>query len=261
MKLANRDDGGHPKRILVTNDDGIDSPGMQGLAAQLAERHEVVVAAPAADFSGSGTGIGRFSPKMGVNITSVGGFDHLSRAIDGPPGLAVMAAALGAFGDAPDLVVSGPNAGMNTGHSVIHSGTVGAVLGARTFGISGVALSLAYSEPWHWDTAVETGVRVVDWVLGRGDELWTLNVNVPALPIDELKPARWARLDDFGYFHIADADLDNQLLHFGVGGSGAGRDPSCDTAICRGGHVSVTPLSGVEEASLPAVDAEDLTRP
>lgn len=260
MELTTRGDRGHTKRILVTNDDGIDSPGMQGLATRLAEKHEVVVAAPATDFSGSGTGIGRFSPRLGVEISRVEGFNHASQAIDGPPGLAVMAAALGAFGDTPDLVVSGPNAGMNTGHSVIHSGTVGAVLGARTFGISGVALSLAHSDPWHWDTAVAAGVRVVDWVLGRSGELWTLNVNVPAVSVDELKPAKWARLDDFGYFHIADADLENQLLHFDVGGSGAGEDPECDTAICRSGHVSITPLTGVEEASLPAVDAADLTR-
>lgn len=246
------------QRILVTNDDGIDSPGIQALATELANKHEVIVAAPVTDFSGSGTGIGRFSPRLGVEISSVDGFNHSSQAIDGPPGLAVMAAALGAFGDAPDLVVSGPNAGMNTGHSVIHSGTVGAVLGARTFGISGVALSLAHSDPWQWDTAVAAGLRVIDWVLSKADGLLTLNVNVPGVPVDELKRAKWAHLDDFGYFHVADADLEKQLLHFDVGGSGAGQDPECDTAICRSGHVSITPLTGVEEAPLPPVDPADL---
>lgn len=259
MNLTDRaDDPEHPKRILVTNDDGIDSAGMQALATELAHQHEVIVAAPATNFSGSGTGIGRFSPRLGVEISSVDGFNHSSQAIAGPPGLAVMAAALGAFGDIPDLVVSGPNAGMNTGHSIIHSGTVGAVLGARTFGISGVALSLAYSDPWHWDSAVAAGVQIVDWILDRGDAILTLNVNIPALPIDQLKSARWARLDDFGYFHVADADLENQLLHFDVGGSRAGTDPECDTAICRSGHVSITPLVGVEEAPVPAVDAAEL---
>ncbi len=248
------------RRILVTNDDGVESPGLTRLAAALGEMYEVVVAAPAADFSGSGTGIGRFSPAAGVEMSPLAGFDHGSQAIDGPPGLAVMAAALGAFGEVPDLVVSGPNAGMNTGHSVIHSGTVGAVLGARTFGISGVALSLAASDPWYWDTAVEVGVQVVTWLLQNVDEVLTLNVNIPALPIDELKPAEWADLDDFGYFHIADADLERQLLLFEVGGADAGRDPGCDTALCRAGHVAITPLTGVEAAPFPPVDATELVQ-
>lgn len=246
------------KRILVTNDDGVDSPGMQRLAAALAEEHQVVVAAPATDFSGSGTGIGRFSPAAGVGMSSSDARDHASHAIDGPPGLAVMAAALGAFGHVPDLVVSGPNAGMNTGHSVIHSGTVGAVLGARTFGISGVALSLASSEPWHWETAVHVGIQVVRWVIGNAPGIITLNVNVPALSVDELKPARWARLDDFGYVHLADADLECQLLHFEVGSPDAGTDPDVDTALCRAGHVAITPLTGVEAEPLPGVDASDV---
>lgn len=246
------------RKILVTNDDGVDSQGLIRLAAALGEMYDVVVAAPAADFSGSGTGIGRFSPKAGVKMSPLTGFDHGSQAIDGPPGLAVMAAALGAFGDMPDLVVSGPNAGMNTGHSVIHSGTVGAVLGARTFGIPGVALSLQASDPWHWDTAAEVGCQVVTWMLEQDDEVMTLNVNIPARPIDELGPSVWARLDDFGYFHIADTDLDRQLLLFEVGGSDAGQDPGTDTALCRAGHVTLTPLTGVESEAFPPIDPTDV---
>lgn len=259
-KIVVDEEPGKPRRrrILVTNDDGVESVGLIRLAATLGETSEVVVAAPAADFSGSGTGIGRFSPAAGVQISPLTGFDHGSQAIDGPPGLAVMAAALGAFGDVPDLVVSGPNAGMNTGHSVIHSGTVGAVLGARTFGISGVALSLAASDPWHWDTAARVGAQVVEWMLDNRDEVLTLNVNIPALPFDRLKPAVWAHLDEFGYFHIADADLDRQVLLFEVGGAGAGRDPDCDTARCQAGHVTITPLTGVETGVYPTADPSEL---
>lgn len=260
--IVDQEDGRpRARRILVTNDDGVESVGLMRLAAALGEIYEVVVAAPSADFSGSGTGIGRFSTVAGVEMSPLAGFDHGSQAIDGPPGLAVMAAALGAFGDVPDLVVSGPNAGMNTGHSVIHSGTVGAVLGARTFGISGVALSLAASDPWHWDTATEVGVQVVTWLLQNLDgDVLTLNVNIPALPFDELKPPVWAHLDDFGYFHIADADPERQLLLFEVGGADAGQDPECDTARCRAGHVAMTPLTGVETEPYPRVDATELVQ-
>src|SRR5665811_223086 len=110
-------------RILVTNDDGIDSPGLKKLASRLARDFEVVVVAPADDMSGTGTALGRFDPKAGVELTQTT-VDGISEAytVDGPPGLAVLAASLGAFGDPPDLVVSGINAGLNTGHSIIHSG-------------------------------------------------------------------------------------------------------------------------------------------
>lgn len=253
--------GRQTRRILVTNDDGVESPGITRLAAALGETYDVVLAAPASDSSGSGTGIGRFSAVSGVEISPIAGMDQSSHAIAGPPGLAVMAAALGAFGDAPDLVVSGPNAGMNTGHSVIHSGTVGAVLGARTFGIPGVALSLQRSDPWHWDTAVRVGVQAAEWVLeNSGDELMTLNINIPARGYDELKPAAWARLDEFGYFHVASADLDRQLLVFEVEGSNAGSDATTDTALCRAGHVAMTLLTGVMEEPQPAVEPNEIVR-
>jgi 5'-nucleotidase len=248
------------RRILLTNDDGFESTGLLRLAAALGEVYELIVVVPAQDFSGSGTGIGRLSAATGVELSPLAGFGEGAVAIEGPPGLAVMAAALGAFGEVPDLVVSGPNAGMNTGKSVIHSGTVGAALTARSFGVSGIALSLAYSDPWHWDSAVHVGLQVVAWALEWSDETITLNVNVPARPVEQLLPAKWARLDEFGYFHIADTDVDLQRIVFHVGGPDSGTDPTTDTAICEAGHVAITPLTGVEEDAFPTFDATDLIR-
>jgi broad specificity polyphosphatase/5'/3'-nucleotidase SurE len=141
--------------VLVTNDDGIGSPGLQRLATALAARYDVVVAAPSEDVSGCGTGIGRYDAAAPTRLrrTDLDGVEAYS--LKGPPGLAVMAAALGAFGSLPDLVVSGINAGINTGTSIIHSGTVGAVLTARTFGLDGLAVSLGPGDRWYWDTAVD----------------------------------------------------------------------------------------------------------
>jgi len=245
--------------VLITNDDGVDSPGLRTLARALSERFDVKVAAPARDMSGSGTGIGRFDPATGVELLKVdieGAAEVYS--IDGPPGLAVMAAALRAFGDPPALVVSGINAGINTGHSIIHSGTVGAALTARTFGVRGLAISLAQSDPWHWETAVDVAVPAASWLLERRSEPRVLNVNVPALPLEEVKGIHWADLDEFGYFRVANAQVESKTLQFQVGPSIDKADPSSDTAMCAAGYVTVTPLSTVEPAPFPDVNASEI---
>jgi 5'-nucleotidase len=249
-------------RVVVTNDDGIDSPGLRKLATALAEEFDVVVAAPAADMSGSGTGIGGFDPVKGVDLTTVefdGGFP--AYIIAGPPGLAVMAAALGAFGRFPDLVVSGVNAGMNTGHSIIHSGTVGAALTARTFRSRGIAVSVAQSDPWQWDTAVDIGYSAARWILGRSGSPYVLNINVPGVPIGEINGIHWADLDDFGYFRVANADVVDRKLQFVVGSSSAGTDPASDTALVAKNYVTITPLSTIEPAGFPDLDATAVWSP
>ncbi len=243
-------------RVVVTNDDGIDSPGLGKLAIKLAEDFDVVVAAPATDMSGSGTGIGGFDPVKGVDLTKAemdGGFPAYT--IAGPPGLAVMAAALGAFGRFPDLVVSGVNAGMNTGHSIIHSGTVGAALTARTFRSRGIAVSVAQSDPWQWETAVEVGHSAARWILGRSHGPYVLNINVPGVPVGEINGIHWADLDDFGYFRVANADVVDRKLQFVVGSSSAGTDPASDTALIAKNFVTVTPLATIEPAGFPDLDA------
>lgn len=244
-------------RVLVTNDDGIDSPGLQRLAAALAPLHDVVVAAPASNMSGTGTGIGRLDD-LGVALERrvVDGVEE-AYAIAGPPGLAVMACALGAFGGMPDLVVSGVNAGLNTGNSIIHSGTVGAALTAHTFGTRGVAISLAPPEPWHWDTAVPVAVRAADWVLTSRPRT-VLNVNVPAVPTDQVRGARWAPMDAFGHFSVASANVEAAELQLDVADRTSGTDPHTDTALCLAGYVTLTPLEPVVGAAFPDVDAEDV---
>jgi 5'-nucleotidase len=249
-------------RVIVTNDDGAASPGLKALARALAEDFEVIVAAPSQDMSGSGTGIGRFDIDAGVELTPVE-IEGVPNAysIDGPPGLAVTAAALGAFGPVPDLVVSGINAGINTGHSIIHSGTVGAALTARTFNIKGLAVSVAQSDPWHWDTATEYAKPAAHWLLGRPQGPHVLNVNVPGVPIDEVVGIHWADLDEFGYIRVATADVEGRRLQFVVGASENRSDPGTDTVLCSENYVTVTPLQTVEPAAFPDVEARMVLSP
>jgi 5'-nucleotidase len=241
---------GRRPRVLLTNDDGIGSPGLQLVATTLATTYDVIVAAPAEDVSGSGTGIGRYDAAAPTRLrrTDLGGIP--AYALQGPPGLAVMSAALGAFGGCPDLVVSGINAGINTGTSIIHSGTVGAVLTARTFGISGLAVSLGPAERWYWESALPVTLAAADWVLRRAEHT-TLNVNVPGRPSDGIREARWATVDEFGHFQVATAEEHEGFLDLAVRDRRAGQDPDCDTALCLAGHVTLTLLSPLGPAPPP----------
>lgn len=241
-------------RLLLTNDDGIDSPGLHALARSLAADHEVVVAAPSSDVSGAGTSMGALDAVAPPRLRrrDIDGIE--AYGIDGPPGLAVLAAALGAFGERPDVVVSGPNAGLNTGTSIIHSGTVGAALTGRTFGSSAIAFSVAAGERWYWETAAAIAPSVVAWVLGR-DEPITLNVNVPALPPAQVRGVRWAEIDSFGHFSVATRTHGGTVLDLGVHDRRTGSDPDSDTALCLDGFVTLTALAPVRAESPPDVDA------
>jgi 5'/3'-nucleotidase len=136
-------------KVLVTNDDGVASPGLHALARALVDDgFDVIVVAPDREMSGSAAAIGQVHVDEGIDAERV----DLPRldgvpayAVAGPPGLCVLTARLGGFGDPPDLVVSGINPGCNTGRAVLHSGTVGAALTAANFGCRGLAVSIDVS--------------------------------------------------------------------------------------------------------------------
>lgn len=128
-------------RILVSNDDGIDTPGIIHLAGAMADLGEVVVIAPNREFSGASAAIGAIH--LGAPTVERRDFDGglEAWAVDGPPALGVFYATNGVFGAPFDLVVSGINPGANTGRAVYYSGTVGACTAGRNAGWSGVAVS------------------------------------------------------------------------------------------------------------------------
>ena len=152
-------------RVLVTNDDGVESEGLHVLTAALAAAGlDVFVIAPNSDRSGTGAAIGlvhadQHLDSQQVELPGCAGID--AYAIDGPPGMCVIAGRLGAFGEPPDVVVSGINPGLNTGRAILHSGTVGAALTAQNFGGSGLAVSTELGDRWYWDTAARVRGRGV----------------------------------------------------------------------------------------------------
>lgn len=187
-------------RVLVTNDDGIDAHGLSVLA-EVAHRAglEVTVAAPDVGRSGASAALSALA-EDGRLLMSETRLPNLpattAYSVEASPAFIVMTGARGAFGFVPDLVLSGVNHGPNTGHAVLHSGTVGAALTAYTQGIRAMAVSLASGTPTHWDTAAHSAGSVLRWYLGTGIRE-VLNVNVPDVPIDRwqgIKPAALAAL-------------------------------------------------------------------
>ncbi|MGH9112890.1 MAG: 5'/3'-nucleotidase SurE, partial [Acidimicrobiales bacterium] len=136
-------------KVLVTNDDGISSPGLHVLARAVVDHgYDVIVVAPDREMSGSAAAIGQVHIEQGIDAERLDlpGLDGVpAYALAGPPGLCVLTARLGGFGDPPELVVSGINPGCNTGRAVLHSGTVGAALTAANFGCRGLAVSIDVS--------------------------------------------------------------------------------------------------------------------
>jgi 5'-nucleotidase len=237
-------------RILVTNDDGVDSPGIHALAAALvADGHDVFVVAPSDDRSGAGAAIGKLSG-VGPQPVDTREWPELPgvpvHTIDAPPGTAVLAACLGAFDELPDLIASGINPGANTGHLVLHSGTVGATLTAASYGIPGVAVSLEWSEErdYYWETAATFAAAAVEWAAKPDTVPRVLNVNVPNLPIAEVKGVQEAELAPHGEVWIASAAVSGGDLRLEISGRGDPA-PGTDVALVRDGFVAVTPLMSI----------------
>jgi 5'-nucleotidase len=188
-------------RILVTNDDGVDSEGLHVLARTMHElTDDVVVVAPDTEYSGAGASLGalqHIQPEVRRHpIDGVG----QAWALNGPPALCVMFARLGAFGPRFDLVVAGINPGANVGRSVYHSGTVGAALTARLGGISGVAVSQAVKDfgiegqgsdvtlgGQRWHTAATVARSVVAAMIVEPPEPTVINLNVPNVALGDVR--------------------------------------------------------------------------
>ena len=236
-------------RVLITNDDGVDSPGIHALARQVEQAgYEVLVVAPDHDASGTGAALGRISPDHPVALTetTIDGLAAPVYALGGPPALCVMAGNLEAFSPRPNVVVSGINAGLNTGRAALHSGTIGAALAAQNFGLRALAVSLARSQTWQWDTAAEFAVDVLPAVVD-GPERGLLNLNVPGVTRDAVRGILWTRLATFNSIRGVISKVENGKLYFGHEETGDQPDGDTDLAAVRAGYAAVTSLHGTAE--------------
>jgi 5'-nucleotidase len=263
-------------RVLITNDDGYFAPGLAALTRSLAawaerapqgERRELVVVAPDQNYSGASAMVGEVYARDGIAFRRVAieGAEQVEAwSLDAAPALCSLVSCLGALGPAPDVVVSGINLGANIGRSVMYSGTIGAVLSAGQLGCSGLAVSMQSAKGAPLDVAGEVAACVLDELLGAPERtMW--NLNVPALPANELKGVRRARISNAGLVKAStplDAAAgaasmavgDSGQLRITVGsaipelGDVSDEEPDDDGALIAAGYATLTPLRGVQEA-------------
>lgn len=234
-------------RALITNDDGIDSPGLAVLArVALAAGLDVLVAAPARESSGASaalTGVAEDGTLVVEARRCPDLPDHAeSLAVGAAPALIAFLAAHDAFGPRPDVVLSGVNRGPNTGHAVLHSGTVGAALSAATHGIPALAVSMAAVQPQHWSTAERVAAHALTWLLERGGADGVLNVNVPDLPVDQLLGIRKAPLASFGAVQAQVVHAEGGAHQVTYSEIDPRQDLACDAGMLFSGWATLTLL-------------------
>jgi 5'-nucleotidase len=162
------------KRILVTNDDGIDAPGIKALERSLAAVGEITVIAPDREMSATSQSISLHTP---LRIRKL---DERHYSIGGTPTDSVILALYHILSQRPDLVVSGINPGGNLGENVVYSGTVGGAMEATLHGVPAFAISLAARQEPDFSTAAAFAAQLAAKILAEGLEPGVcLNVNVP----------------------------------------------------------------------------------
>jgi len=233
-------------RILLTNDDGFDAPGLAALidvARTIAD--EIWVVAPQLDQSG-----------MGQSITINGPLRCIARgdkkwAISGTPADCVIMALSHLMKETPpDLILSGINAGSNTGDDVNLSGTLGAAFTGLMLGVPSMGISLACASRKHlrWDMARAVLPEILGSFLREGwDKNHCLSVNLPDLPEEQIKGIFWSRPahKTIPSFEVAEREDLRERNYYWIipNDDNSHADHGSDLAALERGQVAVTALT------------------
>jgi 5'-nucleotidase len=225
-------------RILISNDDGYKADGIIQLAKSLSEIAEVIVVAPSENKSAASSSLTIGKPLKPIQI------EKNVYAIDATPSDCVHLALCGFIKESIDLVVTGINFGANLGDDVIYSGTVAGAIEGRFLGLPSIAMSLASWECKHFDTAGNIAKLLVNQIDKAPLAYNTIiNVNVPDIPISEIKGIRSTRL---GNRHKSEPSIqdskDPSLYWIGENGKEADNGDGTDFHAVSNNFVSVTPL-------------------
>ena len=230
-------------RVLVSNDDGVDAPGIRVLAETLrGAGHDVLIVAPDRDRSGASNSLTLDLP---IRLKRI---DHYTCSVAGTPTDCVHLALTGMLEFEPDIVVSGINNTANMGDDVIYSGTVSAAMEGRFLGLPAVAMSLATKnhDAKHYETAARAAVEIVARL--KADPLpadTILNVNVPDMAWADVRGFEVTRL---GNRHrsepcVPQPDPRGHTVYW-IGPAGREQDagPGTDFHAVRMGYISITPI-------------------
>ncbi|MFQ5429552.1 MAG: 5'/3'-nucleotidase SurE [Phycisphaerae bacterium] len=231
-------------RILLSNDDGIFAPGLMSLYAVLPETAEVEVVAPESVQSGGSHAITIRHPVLWRTVSVADVFQGTS--VEGTPADCVKLALNALLPERPDLVVSGINAGLNTGIHVLYSGTVAAAIEAAIQGCPAVAVSLELHRDMDFDAAARIAGRLIDRILESGLQPGQVfNINIP-----ELKPGwpKGVRIEPQSIQSMAErierrADPNGREYYWLDGDfKDIGGESQTDRHALSAGYVCVTPL-------------------
>ena len=236
------------KHILVTNDDGVNAPGLLALTQEMRKLGNVTILAPDRNWSGGGH-VKTLDRALRVWQDCLA--DGTSAfASDGAPSDCVALATLGYFKQPVDLVVSGINAGANLGHDVTYSGTVTAAMEAVIAGVPGIAISLEIPDGYPGDIDYEPAARAASRIVRQVIENSLshgilLNVNVPFLPDEKIQGVMLTRQGLRVYHSRLDERADPRgRPYYWIGGDAPTGVPErgTDVGALAEGFVSVTPL-------------------
>ncbi|MBZ4210930.1 MAG: 5'/3'-nucleotidase SurE [Comamonadaceae bacterium] len=229
-------------KILISNDDGYQAPGIVALYEALKDVAQVEVIAPEQNNSAKSNALTLHSPLYVQRASN--GF----RYVNGTPADCMHIALTGLLGYRPDLVVSGINNGANMGDDTIYSGTVGAAMEGYLFGVPAIAFSQVEKNWAHLDVAAQKARELVQQMSNHkliGGNAWLLNVNIPNLPLDKLGHLKLCRL---GRRHAAESVITQtnprgETMYW-IGAAGAVKDDAdgTDFHATTLGHISMTPL-------------------
>ncbi|HAT2066022.1 TPA: 5'/3'-nucleotidase SurE [Legionella pneumophila] len=227
-------------KILVSNDDGVLAPGIKILAQELSALGEVKVVAPDRNRSGASNSLTLTQPLRVKQL------DNGYYSVDGTPTDCVHLALTGFLEPIADIVVSGINEGANLGDDVLYSGTVAAAMEGRYLGLPAIAISMVGDNIQHYETAAIIAKQlVIKLSANKLPSQTILNVNVPDLPLNQIRGLQVTRL---GTRHSAEPIVKEYdprgrpIYWVGPPGIEADAGAGTDFFAIKTGHVSITPL-------------------
>lgn len=232
-------------KLLLTNDDGIQSPALLALAKELEKEHELIIAAPDTQKSATGHSITIQTPII-IRPVTLKGISSNAYSISGTPADCVRVAIDKLANDNFDMVVSGINLGTNLGTDVLYSGTVSAAIEAAIYKIPSIAISSEVrKEKLCYDIAAKFAPKILNIAIKNGiREDLVLNVNVPCVEEKDIKGIKVCPIGDKTYdnYYLESTTENNEIAVLLRGTPNANVGENTDKFYFNNGYVTITPL-------------------